>query len=173
VGLVCHGWVVLPCLLDTDSIEQGVVPFGWGEEPPRRVDGWSIVCLDLARRLRTDEPVDSHRSRGFSRAFLARADVCLRWEACVEQWQRATPGMQINSVQMICRLVILSVVSWSTTMRYVMTMRMTATKCMGWPVMYGPILWLSLERGVVNGVAVAQIGAVILAWAMSMRRWRL
>jgi hypothetical protein len=46
------------------------------------------------------------------------------------------------------------------------------TKHTGWPVFYGHAPRSPAARGVIDGMAVAWLGTVILRWAMSRRRWR-
>jgi hypothetical protein len=64
------------------------------------------------------------------------------------------PMMGMNKVWRTWRLVMLSVVPWLTTIRYIVAMWIIATKRMGWHVVYGPVPQLPVARGVVDGTTV-------------------
>jgi hypothetical protein len=60
----------------------------------------------------------------------------------------------IHNVWEFCRLVMLRVVSWLTTMRYVGMMQTIAISRTGWPMRYiGPIPWLVASDGIACDMA--------------------
>jgi hypothetical protein len=65
------------------------------------------------------------------------------------------PVIGMNKVQRMCKLVMLRVVLWLTTIRYIMVTRMISTKRTGWPEVYEPAPWLPTVRGVVDDTIVA------------------
>jgi hypothetical protein len=73
--------------------------------------------------------VNSHWSRGSSYAFLASTSVHLQWSWLVlNDGGKVVPVMGSNKVWRTYKLVMLSMVSWLTTIRYVMATRTISTK---------------------------------------------
>jgi hypothetical protein len=62
------------------------------------------------------------------------------------------PMMGMNRVRRTYRLVMLSVVSWMTTIRYIVVTQTIATKRMGCLMVYRLVSWSYAARGVVDGV---------------------
>jgi hypothetical protein len=65
-----------------------------------------------------------------------------------------------------------NMMSWLTTIWYIVMTHMTTVKSTGWVMMYEPVSWLPAVMGIMGGTTIAWPSTVIPRWAMSMRRWR-